>query len=49
MDLTGHQGSNPSAMGKTASHQIMLPTAPSILALSTSRDGAPTAPLDNLF
>ena len=29
-------------------HQIRLPRAPSILALNASRDGAPTASLDNM-
>ena len=33
----------PPAMGRIATHQIRLPRAPSSLALSTSKDGAPTA------
>ena len=32
-----------------APHQLRLPRAPSSLALSTSRDGAPTASLGNTF
>jgi len=31
----------PPAAGRAASHQLTLPRAPSNLALSTSRDGAP--------
>jgi len=31
----------PCAMGRAAPHQLGLPRAPSNLALSTSRDGAP--------
>jgi len=35
----------PPAMGRAATHQLRLPRAPSILALNTSRNGAPTAAL----
>jgi len=33
----------PPAMGRAAPHQLRLPRAPSHLALSACRDGAPTA------
>jgi len=39
-DLTGHPAPHP-AVGRAAPHQFRLPRAPSKLALSTSRDGAP--------
>ena len=39
-DLQDHPGFTPTAMDRTASHQIWLPTAPSNPALGTSRDGA---------
>ena len=37
------------AMGRVATHQLRLPRAPSNLALSTTRDGAPTPSLVSLF
>ena len=36
-------------MGKAATHQLRLPRAPSKLALSTSRDGAPRVSLGSLL
>jgi len=36
-------------MDRAAIQQIRLPRAPSNLASSTSRDGAPTAPLGSTF
>ena len=33
----------PTTMGRAANHQTRLPRIPSILALNTCRDGAPTA------
>jgi len=38
-----------SAVGSAAAHWIRLPSAPSKLALSASRDGVPTASLGNVF
>ena len=35
-------------MGRIATHQIRLPRAASIVALNTSKDGAPTASLGSL-
>ena len=39
----------PPAVGRVAIHEIRLPGAPANLVLNTSRDGAPTALLGNLF
>ena len=46
-DLNGHLF-QPPAMGRATSHQTRLLPAPPNLALDTTRDGAPTAPLGNL-
>ena len=43
-DLKAHPAPNP-AVGRAAPHQLRLPRAPSNLALSASRDVAPTASL----
>jgi len=39
----------PHAMGRSATQQLRLPRFPSNLALSTSRNGASTASLGNLY
>ena len=46
-DLKAHAAPTP-ATGRAAPSQLRLPGAPSNLALSTSRDGAPTASLGSL-
>lgn len=40
-DIKAHPVPTPSAMGRSAPHQLRLPGTPSNLALSVSRDGAP--------
>lgn len=45
-DLKAHTA-QPAALGRAASHQLILPRAPSNSAWSTSRDGAPTGSVGN--
>jgi len=48
-DLKAHPVLTPLLVGRAATHQLRLPSAPSNLAMNASGDGASTASLGSLF